>query len=215
MSDKLTTPDRIAELAAAFDESLDGPLAARRAAYEPTKITARYFQVVDRASCEAANQLLLLIVREKDGLEKVRKAGPGALGSLSRRLNAKFKPLADELDEMELQLKQKIGGFVAAERAKQEAAYRSAAQAHVEGQHSTASALLATASSAETIAPAGASVREVWTVEHIDGAALPREWMTPDTARIARYAADTPDDATPQIPGVIFRKVPAVTRRRV
>lgn len=193
---------------------LDPWLEARLPLYVETAAVAVALVVADPPTLAAADALLNEVMKEHDGLEAVREAGPGALGSLVRVLNAKFKPLRDELEKARDHLKAQIGAYAVAQRAEQVASYQAAAAAHVAGEHSEAAAALAAASAADTATPQGTNVREVWAVKRIALDLLPREWMVADEARIDKLARETPIDETPIVPGVIFEKVPHVTKRR-
>lgn len=198
-----------------LEQALEPHLAAKRDLYDNVAALAAGFAVADAVSMAAADGLLKEVLRERDGLEDVRKAGPGALDSIVRGLNAKFKPLRDKLDTAAANLKHAIGEYVVAERRKQAEAYQAAAAAHAAGQHGEAQQALASAVGVTTAPVQGTSVREVWSVKRIAADLLPREWMVPDEARIAAHARTTPIDQDPApIPGVIFERVPAVTARR-
>jgi hypothetical protein len=208
-----------AELAAKIrtdlEQAIEPHLAAKRELYEAVAALAESFTVADADSMARGDELLKEILRERDGLEEVRKAGPGALDSIVRGLNAKFKPLRDKLDAAASNLKQAIGTYVVAERRKQAEAYQAAATAHAAGQHGEAQQALASAVGVQTAPVQGTSVREVWSVKRIAADLLPREWLIPDEARIAAHARTTPIDQDPTpIPGVVFERVPAVSARR-
>lgn len=195
--------------------SLEAQLGEKRELYDNVAALAAAFAVADPDSMKRADELMKEILRERDGLEEVRKAGPGALDSVVRSLNAKFKPLRDKLDVAASNLKHVIGAYVVAERRKQEEAYQAAAAAHAAGQHGEAQQALASAVGVQTTAVQGTSVREVWSVKRIAADLLPREWLVPDEARIAAHARTTPIDTDPTpIPGVVFERVPAVSARR-
>jgi hypothetical protein len=208
-----------AELAKELRERLDAAisphLAAKREEYAAAAQIAVEITVTDDESLAAANECLRLVVVEKDGLEAVRKAGPGALDSIVRALNAKFKPLRDVLEGAEANLKRAIGAYTLRQRQIQIEAQQIAAQAHAQGAHDVARGALAVASTAITEAPTGTGVREVWAVKRIAADLLPREWLIPNEAAIAKHARDTPADRDPTpIPGVIFERQPIVTVRR-
>jgi hypothetical protein len=198
-----------------LEQALEPHLEAKRSLYDSVAALAAKFEIADPDSMKLGDEFLKEILRERDGLEEVRKAGPGALDSIVRGLNAKFKPLRDKLDVAAANLKNAIGTYVVAERRKQEEAYQAAALAHAEGKHSEAQQALASAVGVQTTAVQGTSVREVWAVKRIAADLLPREWLVPDEARIAAHARTTPIDTDPTpIPGVVFERVPAVSARR-
>lgn len=198
-----------------LEQALEPHLAAKRELYSSVEALAAGFAVADPDSMKRGDELLKEILRERDGLEEVRKSGPGALDSIVRGLNAKFKPLRDKLDAAAANLKHAIGTYVVAERRKQEQAYQAAATAHAEGNHGEAQLALASAVGVQTTAVQGTSVREVWAVKRIAADLVPREWMVPDVPAINAHARETPIDTDPApIPGVVFERVPAVSARR-
>jgi hypothetical protein len=199
----------------ALDEQLAPVLAERQAEYEAFAGSAMAIEVDSAEGREVADRLLGKVVREKDGLERVRRAGPGALNLISRKLNSKFKPLSAVLEHVEKHLKNQIASFTIAERQRQQVAFREAQARHVEGNHTAAAGALVAASEAKTETDAGTNVREVWTVQTVDSAKVPREWMIVDEKRIAAHARATPATADPApIPGVVFIKTAITTKRR-
>lgn len=211
----LVSVELAAKIRTDLEQALEPHLAEKRALYDSVAELAARLAVADADSMKTADELLKEILRERDGLEEVRKSGPGALDSIVRGLNAKFKPLRDKLDAAASNLKNIIGAYVVAERRKQEDAYRAAATAHAAGQHGEAQQALASAVGVQTAPVQGTSVREVWAVKRIAADLLPREWMVPDVPAINAHARETPIDQEPTpIPGVIFERVPAVTARR-
>ncbi len=174
-------------------------------------------EVTDAESLDAADKLCKDILSELDGLEAVRQALP--FRRIADALNEDFKALRDPLASSVDGLKKKIGAHVVAERNKQTENYQAATVAHIAGDHGTAQTLLATAGEAETAAPKGTSVKEVWAVDHYD-----LKWMQlstpeapgliPDEKAIAAYLKKVPVSENPNLRGVICKKVPAVTARR-
>src|SRR5690606_11672419 len=144
-------------------ESLTPKVQAKLEHYQQITAPMRAFVVTNEASCNVADELLLRVLQEKDGLEAVRVSGPGALGVLARKLNAIFKPPADVLDQTAAYLKKQIGEYKVAQRAMQAVNYQAAAQAHIVGDHTSASNKLAAAAAAETETARGTSVGEKWT----------------------------------------------------
>jgi hypothetical protein len=134
-------------------------------------------------------------------------------------MGARFKPLFDTLDAPIANLKSEIGGYVLAEQAKQREQYQAAAAAHVAGDHGAAQVALAVANDAETTAPKGTTVREVWAVERYEiGLMIPstetHPGLIPDEQAIGAYLRKLSPHETPALPGVICKLVPAVSTRR-
>lgn len=204
-----------ASVETALSASIDPVLALRQTKYEALCAALATVKVADEDSYQAADKLLLSVLEEKDGLEAVRVAGPGALGAIARRLNAKFKPLSDLLETAEKHLKRQIGEFKLAQQAQQAVNYREAAAAHIVGDHTAASTHLAVASAAQTTTAKGTSVKGKWIVASIDAKAVPVEWKIPDEKRIAAHARNTPADVEPvPIEGVVFIQDVSVSKRR-
>jgi hypothetical protein len=207
--------EALTKIAADLDAQIDPHLATKLAEYTAAGALAADLAVTDAGSLQVANECLRLVVTEKDGLEAVRESGPGALGGIVRKLNAKFKPLRDLLEVAESNLKHAIGSYTLAQRLQQQQGYQAAALAHAQGAHAAAQSALAVASAAQTSTPQGTGVRAVWTVKRIAADMLPREWLVPDEARIHAHAKATPADQQPYpIPGVTFELGAEVSVRR-
>lgn len=193
-------------------------LEPKKELYTATAALADRVQVTDAGTLEVADKLCKDILSELDGLEAVRTALP--FRRIADALNADFKVLRDPLTNAALGLKKKIGEHVVAERNKQADNYQAASVAHVEGNHAAAQVMLATASAAETAAPKGTSVKEVWVVDRyvvglMQASDDPKHpGLTPNADAIAAYLRKVPITENPGLPGVICKKVPAVTSRR-
>lgn len=175
--------------------------------------------ITDADSLARADNLCKEALRELDGLEEVRKSLP--FRRIADAMNADFKELRDPLAAAAAELKEKIGAHVVAERNKQSENYQAAASAHAAGDHGAAQVLLATASEAETATPKGTSVKEVWAVERfvpglmltsVDDPDFPG--LVPNMPAINAHLRKTPITEHPSLPGVVCKKVPAVTSRR-
>lgn len=195
-------------------------LAEKVELYKATAALAEAVNVTDADSLALADNLNKEILLELDGLEAVRESGPGAFGRIARALNADFKALRDPLAGAVAGLKQRIGAHVVAERKKQTENYQAAAAAHVAGDHGQAQVALAAAGEAETAAPKGTHVKEVWAVERFvielmtASADEAHPGLTPNLQAINAHLRKTPIGENPGLPGVICKKVPAVTSRR-
>lgn len=186
-----------------------------------TKVVALVstLKVTDAASLAEADSWNKELLREKDELEQVRLAGPGALNKLGRAMGLKFKPLFDSLEVGVSNLKREIGNYTIAERKKQEESYQAAVVAHVAGDHASAQMSLELASTAETNAPKGSTVREVWQVERYELGLMTlstpeHPGLVPDESAINAYLRKLRPDEKPALPGVICKLVPAVSTRR-
>lgn len=165
-----------------------------------------------------ADALLTETVTRKDAAIGMRKAATVPLYHAVRTIEGWFRPVVAALEGSERHLKRAMGAWrievADAERAAREVA-ATAAEA------GDASAMLEAISVATAIAAtpadagARATVRYVWTVARITAALVPREWLTPDVARLSAIARETPGDApAPVVPGVEFERVARVGARR-
>jgi hypothetical protein len=192
-------------------------LEGKKALYLASAELASRLEVTDAASLALADKLNKDILSELDGLEAVRQSLP--FRRIADALNADFKTLRDPLASASLGLKGRIGAHVVAERNKQTQNYQAASAAHVAGDHGAAQVALAAAGEAETTAPKGTSVKEVWVVDRYDLGWMKlstedRPGLIPDEKGIAAYLKTVPITENPDLRGVICKKVPAVTSRR-
>lgn len=193
-------------------------LEPKKALYTWAAAQAAAAEITDADSLAASDKLVKDILSELDGLEAVRQALP--FRRIADSLNVDFKELRDPLTDAALGLKKKIGAYVVAERNKQTENYQAATVAHIAGDHGTAQALLATAGEAETAAPKGTSVKEVWVVDRYVLGLMQSSTdddfpgLTPNHKAIAAALKKVPITENPGLPGVVCKKVPAVTARR-
>ncbi len=206
------------KILALFDANFAPYVAEKLALYKASAATAAQIKVTDAASLALADSFAKALLAERDGLEAVRLAGPGALNSLGRELGKRFKPLFDELETPIANLKHDIGAYLVAERNKQVETYQAAAQLHAQGDHAAAQQALAVASAADTAAPQGTTAKEVWVVERYEPRLMlpstdTHPGLVPDEKAIAAYLRKLPISEEPALPGVICKRVPAVTQR--
>jgi hypothetical protein len=192
-------------------------LAEKKALYVSVAKLANEITVANAAALASADNLCKDALRDLDGLEAVRTALP--FRRIADAMNADFKALRDPLVAAVAELKGKIGAHIIAERTKQAENYQAATVAHIAGDHGAAQVALAVASEAETATPKGTSVKEIWVVERyrLDLMILSTEerpGLVPDEKAIAAYLKKIPSTENPSLPGVICKKVPAVTSRR-
>jgi hypothetical protein len=209
----------VEKIKADMDLVLDPRIAEKREFYDFCAANAAALKVVDPDTLAAANEMLKELLREHDGIEAVRKSGPGALDKIVKHGNGKFKPLRDTLDAAIANLKHEIGAFMVAQRKQQAENYQAAAAAHVAGNHEAAQVAMVVASEAITTAPQGSTVKEVWEVERYELGLMvlstpEHPGLAPDEKAINAYLRALPAGEEPALPGVICRLVPAVSTRR-
>lgn len=175
-------------------------------------------KATDAASLAVVDEWERDLLAERDQLEAVRASGPGALNRLGRKMGAPFKPLFDLLEVAINNAKHEKGAYVLAERKLQEESYQAAVQAHVEGDHGAAQALMLAANEAETAAPKGTSVGEKWVVDRYEISLMVPSTEThpgliPDEQAINAYLRKLSPNEEPALPGVICKKVPVVVTR--
>lgn len=205
----------------AIFETEFAPLIEAKAKFyeEVAALVAALPPITDAASLAVKDEWSKDLLRERDELEAVRAAGPGALNRVGRKMGARFKPLFDALDTPISNLKAEIGAFVLAEQEKQATQFQAAAAAHVAGDHGAAQVALAIANDAETMAPKGTTVRKVWAVKRYEPALMVPSTEThpgliPDEQAIGAYLRKLSPHEEPALPGVICELVPAVSTRR-
>lgn len=209
-----------AKTLAIFEEQF-APLIEQKAKFyeEVVALVATLPPVTDAESMRVKDEWQKDLLRERDELEAVRSAGPGALNRVGRKMGARLKPLFDTLDVPIANLKKEIGDFVLAEQEKQSTQYQAAAAAHMAGDHGAAQVALAIANDAETMAPKGTTVRKVWAVKRYDFSLMVPSTEThpgwiPDEQGINAYLRKLSPHEEPTLPGVICELVPAVSTRR-
>lgn len=151
-----------------------------------------------------AGELLKVIKEKWKELEERRTAMTAPIYEGLRQIQGFFKPLQEPLKRAELILKSKMSDFALAQKAANEAAMQAAAAALQQGAQIEASQELA-----RIIPPAavqGISLREVWdfTIENAD--LVPKEYCSPDVAKIKKAIWYANTERTPPlpIPGIRF-----------
>ncbi len=125
-----------------------------------------------------------------------------------RRVDDLFKPALVALKEIEDTLKDKIGAYTSSQRKAQEAEMMTSAAEHQAGG-------MPTFEIREVPTAKGVSVQEHWDFEIVNPDLVPREYCSPDPAKIraAIWYADTPRNPPRPIPGIEFKsKIATVVR---
>jgi len=165
----------------------------------------------DEDSAFAADLIREVRAKHKE-LDDRRKEVTGPLNGTVKTINGWFKPALDALENAEKKLKAKVALYMTErEKAAREAlALAAAAQTAQE-----ATAALA-AAPAPAAMPQGVSMRTVWRWRVTDAQAVPREFCSPDAARIDAElrGALKDNEAPPEIPGVEFFQEAQMAVRR-
>lgn len=173
---------------------------ARPAAEEAGQIRsiAEALSITTPAEAEFAAGALREVAQRRDQLDAQRKRWVEPLKRVSKEIDEAFRPAIRSLEAAETAIKTALGRYALAAEARRAEALREAAALARAGDHAEASAAIE-AASADVVDLAGVSVREEWTGEVVDAAALPREYMRPDTAKLE--ATTKALGADPGIPG--------------
>jgi hypothetical protein len=172
-------------------------------------------QVTDAATMAEVNEWCVALLTERDALELGRGVYVKPFKSVGSTIDAAVKIPRDKIDVCVPLLKQRIGAYLQAEKARQAAEYAKAVEAHQAGNHTQAVASLTVASAATTSAPVGTGMREEWVATVINATMVTPEWTTPDLAKIQAHARATALTSEPfPIPGVKFEKKPILSVRR-
>ena len=177
----------------------------------------RDFKITDDVSYKAAGELLIEVKGAAKELDEVRTSFVKPLNDIVREVNAFFKPAQDFFKQAEAVAKAAIGAYVLAQRAEQQrlllAASTAAAQVTVAqvvaGRPDPAVTLMQAAQDAAAPQMDGVSIREVFEWDLMDASQVPREYLSPDTAKInAAVKAGVHD-----IPGIRVRIAARVVAR--
>lgn len=151
------------------------------------------------AEAEFAANALREVAQRRDEIDKQRKRWVEPLKSVAKEIDAAFRPAIKSLEAAEAAIKLALGRYALAEDEHRAAALREASALAREGEHGAAASVLEEASARGAPALAGVSVRAEWVGEVVDASAIPREYLTPDLAKLAAITRAT--DGDPKIPG--------------
>jgi hypothetical protein len=170
----------------------------------------RRFEITGPDLYAAAAKQVATFKSELDGVEKDRKELTDPLNKVVKALNAKAKPATTFLETAIQILKTKMGQWQFQEEARQRKALEEAAAKAQAGDVAAAQAALVHVES-QVPKVAGTSSREDWDFRITNEAQIPREFLTPDLARIRAYvkAAKSPN----AIPGVEAFPVKVISTR--
>lgn len=157
---------------------------------------------------EFAAEGLRIVKQWHAELEEKRTAITKPMNQALRGVNDLFRPMKTALEEAEQVVKRRIAGYLEQKRADNDRAVAEAAAAATSVQAEQA---LAAVQVAEP--PRGVSIRYQWVAVVEDASLIPREYLTPNMARIVD--AVRASDGAIQIPGVSVRQEPIVSSRRV
>lgn len=211
--------DFSAQVLETFERDFAPKLAEKLALYQKCAAVVAELKATDAASLAVIDTWNKELLKEKDALEEIRLAGPGALNSLGRAMGKRFKPLVDVLEAAIANTKAEIGTYTLAERRKRDESFQAAAAAHAAGDHEGAQQALQIAAEAQPDAPKGNTVGEEWEVERYEiGLMVPSTdtypGLAPDEKKIKAFVRDYPTHEHPPLPGVICKLVPKVSTRR-
>jgi uncharacterized phage infection (PIP) family protein YhgE len=159
----------------------------------------RRFTIQTPDQYQSAAEQVAVFKAEFDGIEKDRRELTDPLNQVVKKLNAKAKPATTFLETAIKLLKQAMAQWQFAEEERQRKALAEAQAKAQAGDIAGATLALAHVES-QTPKVAGTSVRSDWDFKITNPDLIPREFLTPDEAKIRAYvkAAKRPD----AIPGV-------------
>lgn len=152
--------------------------------------------ITDQESLELASQALRVVKQIKNETENARKKITGPLHEAWKAACAHFKPAVDLFDTCERQLKSKIGEY--------EREQRLLRLAQANATPDTRAIV-----SAPVDMPAGITVKTVQKWDIVDPDAVPREYCSPDRAKIQAALS-----AGAVVPGVQFSEAEIVRVRK-
>lgn len=159
------------------------------------------FQIISHDTHVQAGALVQNVKAKWAELEVKRTSITQPINEALRAVNALFSPVQGPLKQAEVILKSKIAAYTLEQHQLQERAMQAAAAAIQAGQMAAATQHVA------TLAPAvplqGISVKPKWAYEIIDADAVPRQFCSPDHAKImAAIPKEVHPNLTPQIAGL-------------
>lgn len=143
---------------------------------------------------------------QSDALETKRTSITKPILESKRGIDALFSPAIGYYDEIERVLKEKVANFTQLQRMQQQQAMAQAAQTYQQGG-------IPTQVIPQVATAQGVTVREGWTYQIVDEAAVPRALCSPDSRKISAYLPQG-DALPPTIPGIQFFKTSNVAVRR-
>ena len=143
---------------------------------------------------------LLAVKTQIKTFEAQKKQATKPMNDALAAVRAWFRPVETPLATIETLLKERIGSYETAERAKQQQAMQTAAQAFQQGQHEQGLVLLQAVPEQAVVKQQGVSARAVVKFRITDPALVPREYCEP-VEKLIRARVALSGLAT-QIPGV-------------
>lgn len=159
----------------------------------------RALEIQDQTDYELATELAKNAHDNWKRLDKRRTDITKPILASKRSIDALFEPALRILATIREELKTKIGVYTSSQRTAQREAMQEAANQFAAG-------LVPSNPIPEAPQAKGVSVTEVWDFEITDPDKVPREYCSPDPAKIkaAIWYADTPKTPPQSIPGISF-----------
>lgn len=158
------------------------------------------YQIVTQPDMDFANECLVEIKTKLKGLKARKEEATKPLNAALKVVRSWFSPVEDFYGQAEAIWKDKMGKWHLAEAEKQRQALAAVQAAHAAGDVQGVATAMATAAQATVEIPRNITVKEVWNFVVTDPAAVPREYCSPDVAKIAAVVEALGDKAN--IPGV-------------
>lgn len=180
-------------------------------------VSAEVRKVADDVTLDRAGSIYTDARRHVKALEQARKAVTEPIDAVKKQIMADEKAMRAELEREAERLKSMCDAYATAKAQEAEEARRKQAEAETAKDRVAsvfgAAATVGMANSPAIAAPKSSANRMVerWSFEVLDSAAVPREFLTVDDAKIRAWMqAQTKLGITPQLPGVVFEKTVSV-----
>lgn len=176
------------------------------------ELSAEPLVISDDAGAEAVGEVIQELGAHKAELTRMAKALTDPINEALKQARALFQPAIKAIEVPERALRDALGAyrvrqFEAAESVR-EAATQAAESGDVEALH-TALAIVA-----PTTADAATTTVFRWAVDRIDEAAMTRDWLTADVAKLNALCRMTSgQEEIEPVPGVTFKRE-AIVRRK-
>lgn len=153
----------------------------------------------------AAAECLLTVAALRKKVEAERKKQVTPINKEHARIQALFKPLLDLCDQTRALVSEASGAYALVQAQAQREEMARATKAVQTGDTAELTSALNAVSAAAPLATKGVTFKAFWRAEVVAPDLLPREYLTPDLAKIGAHVKGVPADKEPDpIPGVRY-----------
>ena len=184
------------------DSVLDLNKSAKETAEVETKqslelrLVTQDFAITSQDDLQFASDMLADVKKRARDLESKKKEATDPINKALGAIRSWFKPALDAYASIEVDLKSKISAYL--HQQEEEKMRLLAAAGEQSGEDARATMMELASRSGEV---AGVQARKIWSVEVVDAALVPREFMKVDESALLAHARETGGE---EVPGVRF-----------